>query len=169
MRQDPQSAAARDLREKGWAKPLQGRSEAELGLGALRAGPPPPPCSAGFTPHHQQAEGGGGAEAGPHTCHPGRSCATGPVRGPRSAHLNLTAYGGSNAGRNAAALTVFALFPRRLTGGQLYASVLRRMWRCHPSSPPELVPLTSVFGEIIFLPVVVVKGLQNGGPEVGGA
>lgn len=94
-----------------------------------------------------------------------------PVRGPRSAHLNLTAYGGSNAGRNAAALMVFALFPRRLTGGggQLYASVLRRMWRCHPSSPPELVPLTSVFGEIIFLPVVVVKGLQNGGPEVGGA
>lgn len=47
-------------------------------MGALRAGPPPPPCSAGFTPHHQQAEGGGGAEAGPHTCHPGRSCATGP-------------------------------------------------------------------------------------------
>lgn len=45
-----------------------------------------------------------------------------PVRGPRSAHLNLTAYGGSNAGRNAAALTVFALFPRRLMGG---ASTLR--------------------------------------------
>lgn len=145
------------------------------GVGGARGRPPPPPCCehagsspAGFTPSPPRAEGGQGAEARPHRATSGCCC----VAGPQPWALERALDSDRSRCRSPDALCPASATSAR---GHLYALVMRPMWHCHPSrlvsplSPPEHVPLTSIFGKIIFPPVVIVKGPQDGGHVVGGA
>lgn len=100
----------------GGFSPLRGRSKAWLGLGVLGAAPRlcPAPSTQGAAPlaspfhrHERRVE----KELRPVPTVPplGAAVSRAPSRGPWSARWTLTAHG-------AAALTPFALLPRRLPG-----------------------------------------------------